>query len=212
MKAEKLSTLKALLILTFLLLVAMVSVFIISPSTLEQKISAGKTIDNNFQFESINGPFSLQKTGGKVRVVYLGYSSCPDVCPTSLSVLAQAFNQLSSLELASVEGVFISVDPERDTPEKLAQYSRFFHPNIVGVTGSRSEIDRIVNAYGAFYRMVEMPDSAMGYAVDHSSRLYLLNQQGKLTGALNHGSSPDTLVKALRNLLSSTPAFTGEKP
>lgn len=95
----------------------------------------------------------------------------------------------------------MSVDPDRDSVEKLAKYSGFFHPNFRGATADRETIDRVVKQYGAFYRMVDMNDSAMGYAVDHSSRLYLIGKDGKLARALPHATAPDQLSEEIRNLL-----------
>ena len=132
---------------------------------------------------------------------YIGYASCPDVCPTALAVAAQAIKRLPEAEQPRVTGLFISVDPDRDTPEKLASYARFFHPGFRGATGSKAQIDQVVRQYGAYYQISKLENSAMDYAVDHSSRLYLIDPDGTLIAALPHTISPDELASRLESLL-----------
>ena len=133
--------------------------------------------------------------------MYIGYASCPDVCPTGLGMMATAMHQLTPEQQAKIQPLFVSVDPERDTPDRLKEYAAYFYPTMVGATGNREQIDQLVRQYGAFYRIVKLEDSAMGYAVDHSSRIFLIDQQGKLNSTLLHNSFPDELADALRQLL-----------
>ncbi|KEA62846.1 Cytochrome oxidase biogenesis protein Sco1/SenC/PrrC, putative copper metallochaperone [Marinobacterium lacunae] len=197
---SQLKTLKILLILSACLLAGMVAAFALKPAP--QNIQAsGQQLGGDFTLTSEEGPVSLSDYKGKVVVLYIGYASCPDVCPTALAVLSQALRNLSPEQSEQVQGIFISVDPERDTPEKLAQYARFFSDRMTGVTGSREQIDAVVRQYGAFYRMVDMKDSALGYAVDHSSRLYLIDRHGALAGTLIHNSTPTELGQWLQRLL-----------
>ncbi len=201
---SNLSTLRTLLILTLFLLAGLVTAFILSPrtTTLEQPLL--HKLGGDFTLTSASGTTSLADFRGQVVALYIGYASCPDVCPTSLAVMAQALKDLDPAELEQIQPLFISVDPERDTPQRLAEYSHFFHPKMLGLTGNREQIDQIVNQYGAFYRIVDLKDSAMGYAVDHSSRIYLINRQGQLSQTLMHGSMPNELVTYLRQLLAET--------
>ena len=201
MKNNTLSTLRTLLLLTLLLLVGLAIAFMLRPSN-SQSGSLMK-LGGDFTLQSNNGPVSLSDYRGKVVALYIGYASCPDVCPTALAVMTQAFRNLSNENVDQVAGIFISVDPERDTPEKLEEYTRFFSPMITGLTGTKKEIDQVVAQYGAFYRKVDMPDSAMGYAVDHSSRIYLIDQTGKLYKTLLHNSSPNELLEEINKLLDS---------
>jgi len=155
----------------------------------------------DFVLQSSDGPVALSDYKGKVVVLYFGYAYCPDVCPTSLGLLSLALGKLKPNELVDIQALFISVDPERDTLENLKKYTAAFHPKIKGITGSDLDIADIANRYGASYMKVELPDSALGYSVDHSSKYYLINQQGELTKLINHGTSPDDIVAALRTLL-----------
>lgn len=199
MNHSMLSTLRTLLVLTLLLLAGLAATFIYKPQSVPKLGSLG----GNFTLQSHQGDVSLTDFKGKVVAIYIGYASCPDVCPTALAVMTQAFKTLSEDELQKVQGIFISVDPERDTPEKLQAYANFFSPLIIGVTGTQAEIDQVVKQYGAFYRKVVLADSAMGYAVDHSSRIYLIDQEGVLNKTLLHNSTPNELLTDIRTLLST---------
>lgn len=202
--SQHLKTLKILLILTLCLLLGLATAFMLRPqSVATDPMNVNLQLGGDFTLQSAEGPVSLSDFKGQVSVIYIGYASCPDVCPTALAVLTQSLRQLSESEREQVQGIFISVDPERDTPAKLADYTAFFSPRIVGVTGSREEIDQVVRQYGAFYRIVDMEDSAMGYAVDHSSRLYLVDREGRLVETLLHNTSVPAMTTALKTLLTS---------
>lgn len=153
-----------------------------------------------FEFVSHKGPVSLQQLRGKVVALYFGYTQCPDICPTSLGYLNLALGQLSSDELAGFQGLFVSVDPKRDSLQRLKDYGEYFNPAILGVTGSVAQIDAAVERYGAAYRISDT-GSQMGYIVDHSADTYLIDRQGKLRVALPHGTAPLEIVAELRKLL-----------
>lgn len=154
----------------------------------------------DFTLESAKGEVSLSDYRGKVVLLYFGYTWCPDVCPTSLSMLAQALTQMGEAELEQVQGLFVSVDPARDTPERLAEYTDYFHPKIIGATGSKEEVAEVAEQYGVAYRKVES-DSATGYLVDHSSFTYVIGRDGELVTRLGHGTPPGEILKAVRTLL-----------
>ena len=138
---------------------------------------------------------------GKVVVMYLGYTSCPDVCTTSLSLIAQALSQLDPGALPRVQGLFVSVDPERDTPERLADYAPFFHPRLIGASGTTDEIAKLARQYGSSYRL--HPKDADGqYAVDHSSIIYIIAADGKLVAMLPFGSAAPDLAAAITKALA----------
>ncbi|PWB49118.1 MAG: SCO family protein [Nitrosomonadales bacterium] len=151
----------------------------------------------DFTLQSANGPVSLHDFRGKVVLVYFGYTFCPDICPTSLAFTSQALNALDKDELARTQALFISVDPERDTLEKLKEYGTFFHPGILGLTGTPEAIAATARQYGASYRKQDT-GSAGGYVVDHSSSTYVVDSNGKLVATLQHGTPPAEVVKAIR--------------
>ncbi len=144
--------------------------------------------------------FSLAEHRGQVVAVYFGYTSCPDVCPTTLAVLASAIRQLEPAEQQRVTGVLVSVDPQRDTPERLRAYTQSFHPGFVGVSGSEAELLAITRQYGAIYFRTP-PDANGNYSVDHTASLFLVGPDGKLAQRLSYGASRDETVAALRALL-----------
>ncbi len=150
-----------------------------------------------------SGPVALGDLRGQVAVLYFGYSQCPDVCPVDLAWLGLALRELSPDELVQVTGVFVSIDPERDTPERLAEYARYFHPRIIGLTGSDTELADIATRYGAAYRRSDS-ESAMGYMMDHSASYHLVDRAGRLREILPGGSSAEELSAAIRVLLSET--------
>lgn len=155
----------------------------------------------DFSLESSEGPFHLKDLRGKVVLIYFGYTFCPDICPTNLAMMAQALNALSAEELQRVQGVFVSVDPERDSLEHLAAYTDHFHPAIIGVTGSPEELARIAKQYGAAYRKVE-GESEGGYLVDHSSNTFVVAPDGSLNTTLPHATPPQKILEVTRKLLA----------
>lgn len=199
--ANNLTTLRNLLLLTLALLAGIIAAYILSPRNSDPDRPLLHKLGGDFTLQSIDGPVSLSDFNGKVAALYIGYTYCPDVCPTSLAIMSQALKDLQPEELEQVQPLFVSVDPDRDTPARLAEYSQFFHPRMIGLTGTQKEVDLMVNRYGAFYRKVEMKDSAMGYAVDHSSRIYLIDKQGQLSKTLMHGTMPNEVVDEIRKLL-----------
>jgi len=116
---------------------------------------------------------------GKVVLMFFGYTHCPDVCPAALQVLAKTMELIPENKRDKVQVIFISVDPERDTPEKSQKYAEFFYPTFIGVTGSPEEIQKVAKDYMAFYKKVES-DSATGYLVDHTAYIYLIDPKGTL--------------------------------
>jgi protein SCO1/2 len=159
----------------------------------------------DFTLQSASGPVSLSDFRGKVVLLYFGYTSCPDICPTSLGALSAALKQLSSGEMARIQPIFISVDPERDTPEKMVEYVRYFHPKMIGLTGKPEQLREIAHRYGAYFRRAEVEDSTLGYAVDHSSVIYIVDEQGRLVDMVQHSGSPGSILERLRRVLGGDP-------
>lgn len=155
----------------------------------------------DFTLQSADGPVSLKDLRGKVVLLYFGYTFCPDVCPTSLALIAEALKQLTPAEQEKVQVVFVSVDPERDTPQKLKQYVAFFRPGTLGLTGTPEEIAQVAKQYGAVYRK-QTVTSAAGYVIDHSSYTYILSPDGKLRGKLLHAAAPAEMAREIRTALN----------
>lgn len=142
----------------------------------------------------------LKDFKGKVVLMFFGYTHCPDVCPTALGVLAKTVGKLEK-ERDRVVVLFVSVDPERDSPELSQKYLSHFGQNFIGVTGSKEELDRITKDYMAFYRKVK-GNSKSGYLVDHTAYIYLIDPEGTLK--LIYSSSkqkPDLIADDIKRIL-----------
>jgi protein SCO1/2 len=164
----------------------------------------GRPTGGDFQLASARGKMSLSDLRGKLVLLYFGYTACPDVCPTNLAIIALALRALTADERAQVQVVFVSVDPERDELERLADYVAYFHPNIIGVTGTEQEVAAVAAQYGAAYQRSEQPDSAMGYMVDHSAYTYLIDAEGELVDVLDHATPAEAIVSTLRRHLPAS--------
>ncbi|MCC7111345.1 MAG: SCO family protein [Deltaproteobacteria bacterium] len=154
--------------------------------------------------DTASGPFSLLALRGKVLLVTFGYTFCPDVCPTTLQHTAHALKQLTPDELSRVVPLFISVDPARDTPARLGDYVRFFHPSIVGATGSREALAQVAEAFRARWQLQEPAAGAPkdSYAVDHSAFTAVVAPDGHIVTELPYGSPSSLITAELRRVLS----------
>ena len=161
----------------------------------------------DFTLDSPDGKLSLRDYRGKVVLIYFGYTFCPDVCPTSLAAMAGAFSMLSPDELARVRGLLVSVDPERDTLEVLKVYAPFFHPAIVGLTGTPAEIAEVARRYGVSYAKQKAEDGRP-YAVDHSAFTYLIGPDGRLKDILPHDAPAKEIAGRIRQAIATTPTPT----
>jgi protein SCO1/2 len=155
----------------------------------------------DFTLQSAAGPVSLKDYRGKLVLVYFGYTFCPDVCPTSLAATAEGLKLLTPEELGKVAMIFVSVDPKRDTPERLKEYAEFFHPAIVGATGTPEVIAEIAKRYGVFYAEQKVATAGGGYVVDHSSDTFVIAPDGKLVAKIAHATPPDQVAVAIRKHL-----------
>jgi cytochrome oxidase Cu insertion factor (SCO1/SenC/PrrC family) len=157
----------------------------------------------------VGGPFELtDQTGrrrtdadfrGKLVVLYFGYTYCPDVCPTELQSISLALDKLGAAAEA-VQPLFITVDPERDTPARLAEFVSSFHPRLIGLTGSLADIRKTAIAYRTFF-VKSSTAATSDYSVDHTGFIYLVGKDGKYLGFLPPGATPDAIADAIRTRL-----------
>ena len=167
----------------------------------------GAPVDLTLASGTSTKPFSLSSLRGDVVLVAFGYTSCPDVCPTTLSSWAAALKALSPDERARVRGVFISVDPDRDSAAHVAQYAAYFDANLVGATGTRAQIDAAAKSFGAFYEVHTKPgvDAGVDYLVDHAVFTWLVAPDGRIVARLPHAADVDVTVGAIRRFLPRNP-------
>jgi protein SCO1 len=177
----------------------------VEPDLKSQYLKAG-----DFELEYKGSPFSLSQLRGQPVLVYFGYTFCPDVCPVGLSVISRLLKRREAYR--DVKALFITLDPERDSQVRLAEYTSFFHENILGLRGSIEQISAVSQAYGTFFRksssQVEAnskagADAALGdnYTVDHSAYFYLVDAQGELLRVFDHDTKQEQIAEVLDKLL-----------
>ncbi len=164
----------------------------------EPLITSG--IGGKFMLQDHNSEvFTDQDMLGKLHLIYFGYTFCPDVCPTSLIALSAALNQLDEQELKQIQPYFITVDPTRDTAEAMRQYVEYFHPSLIGLTGTQAMTDRVAKLYKVKYERVEDPTRDPDqYIIDHSSGLYLMAPDGSFITKFAHGIAPSAIAERLK--------------
>lgn len=158
----------------------------------------------------IGGPFALTGSDGKVvrdtdfagkyRIMYFGYTSCPDVCPTDLQNIGLAMKKLEQSDsalAAKVVPIFISVDPERDTPELVGRFAAAFSPRIVGLTGTQAQIDAVTKEYAVIAQKSDK-NAEGGYLINHSSQAYLMSPDNKPMALLPADESADEVLSELK--------------
>lgn len=133
---------------------------------------------------------------GQYKLIFFGFTFCPAVCPTELSKLASVLDQLGPTA-KSIEPIFISVDPERDTPDVIKEYTQQFHQSIVGLTGSRAQIDSVLDGFKIYASKVEM-EGMDGYMVDHSSFTYFLGPDDRLLALFKPQDSAEDIVSSIQ--------------
>jgi cytochrome oxidase Cu insertion factor (SCO1/SenC/PrrC family) len=161
--------------------------------------------------EPIGGSFALvDHTGeprtdadfrGKLMLIYFGFSFCPDVCPTDLMAIGQAIDKLGS-DGDRVQPLFVTVDPERDTPAHLADYVPFFHPRLIGLTGDAEHIRDAARTYRVYYAKVTIGNAAE-YTVDHSGFIYLMDRDGRYLGFFPPGTPADRMAAVIKPHLAA---------
>jgi protein SCO1/2 len=144
--------------------------------------------------------FKLADHRGQVVLLFFGYTFCPDICPTTLGTMVKVEGLLGP-DRERLQTVFVSVDPDRDTPDRLREYLEHFEARAVGVTGPKAQLDVVVAQYAAFYEK-QPSDSVMGYTVDHTSRLYLIDRHGKVRYLFRYGEEAETIAKGVRLALA----------
>lgn len=154
----------------------------------------------DFTLTSTAGSVRLKDYRGSVVLLYFGYASCPDICPASLSALTQAVSALDESESRQVRALFVSVDPERDNAQRLKDYAAYYHPTLVGTTGSMEELTAATALYGASFQKQEAkPDGS--YTVEHSTSTYVIDQNGALAATLAHGTPATEVLAQIRKLI-----------
>jgi protein SCO1/2 len=182
----------------------MVTAIAVLPGGLQRLIS--RTAVTSVGKATVGGPFSLidqhgtrvtdKDFRGRLMLVYFGFTFCPDVCPTSLQAMAAAIDMLGT-RASEVVPIFITVDPERDTPKALEPYVANFYPRLVGLTGSAAEIEAVARLYRVYFKKVKDEASSAPYTIDHTSIIYLMDRDGRFVTHFTHTTKPDTIAAAI---------------
>jgi len=160
----------------------------------------GKQPGGDFTLTDHNGQsFELKQLRGKVVLLFFGYTTCPDVCPRELADLAMVFNRLGK-NADKVQGLFVTVDPERDTQDVLKDYVTYFSGNIIGLSGSVEAIDRVTSQYHANYHLNKQ--EGINYSVDHVANLYVIDPDGILKAVVPYGLPIQHVLNIVNSLIN----------
>jgi protein SCO1/2 len=138
---------------------------------------------------------------GRPSLLFFGYTHCPDVCPTTMGEMQGWFSALGD-EAKTLQGVFVTIDPERDTPQILGDYVSFVSDRIVGLTGSQAEIDKVVKDWGAVAEKVPQDDGS--YLMNHTASVFLVNSKGEFTGTIAYGEDTNTALEKIKRLVANS--------
>ena len=142
---------------------------------------------STISYAEIGGDFTLRdhdnnkyhlSASSKIKIIFFGFLNCPDICPTTLTEISSLLNKLDKLA-KHIEPIFITVDPERDTPELLKNYLSFFDKRIIGLTGSQDQIEKVSNQYHVYYSY-QKKGEVENYTVNHTANMYLLNEKNEV--------------------------------
>ena len=159
-----------------------------------------KPMDERFRLiDHLGRPVGPDTFPGKVRLVFFGFTHCPDVCRTGLSLMSQLLDELGH-ETKDVQALFISVDPKRDTVDVLKQYMSAFSGNMLGLTGTPDQIANVTSAFSAYFKKVPQPSG--GYTVDHTASVYVLYREGSFRSTVDIHERQDVALQKIRRVLS----------
>ncbi len=150
-------------------------------------------------------PFQFSSLRGKVVLIFFGYTSCPDACPTTLSKLSSVYRRLGN-DAKRVKTLYVSVDPERDTPAVLKADLGAFQLDALGLTGTKDQIDKVVAQFGAEYEIIPTPTSVMKYTVAHSTTLYVSDAEGKVRMEFPYEATTDQIASGVQAVLAAGPS------
>lgn len=167
------------------------------PSAGGLQMPQGLTLGGPFTLvDEAGGPVTERDFAGGWMLVYFGYTYCPDVCPTELGTMASALDALAPEVAAQVVPIFITIDPERDTPAQLADYVSRFHPRLRGFTGTADQIGEAARRYRVYYAKARRADAG-DYLMDHSSFIYLVGPDGRVRLPFRPETSPETMAATI---------------
>jgi len=188
------------LAITLILIIALAVVFLyFRPHNFHGTVIQSPDPSFNFTLTGANGDVSLSDFRGNLVLVYFGYTFCPDICPATLANVGQAMRDIGP-NADDIQLIMISVDPERDTPEKLADYVNQFYPTFIGVTGTKAQLDEVTSLYGIFYEK-DTSASETNYAINHTASLLVIDREGYLKLVFPFGVTVPEIADDLKYML-----------
>lgn len=175
-------------------------VFFLRPHSFHGTVIQSPELSYDFTLKSAKGDVSLSDYRGKLVLIYFGYTFCPDICPATLANVGQSLRELGA-KADDIQLIMISLDPERDTPEKLEQYVTHFYPSFVGVTGTPEELAKTASLYGIFYEKVAGTANDGGYLLNHTATLLVIDREGYLKLVFPFGVTVPEIVDDLKYML-----------
>ncbi len=157
-----------------------------------------KQLNDFSTLDQAGNPFGLEQIKGKWSFVFFGYTHCPDVCPITMSVMNEAYNQLSATN-PNLQIIFVSVDPERDTIEKLAQYVSYFNKDFIGLGGDTEKVNSLTKQIGVAYYL-NKEEQQEDYLVDHSASIFVFDPKARLVGKLNAPHESNKIIKQFNQI------------
>lgn len=147
-------------------------------------------------------PFTLGKENGKVSLIYFGYTTCPDLCPTTLNDFTIVKDDLGEAAASDVDFIMVTFDPERDTQERMNEYLNFFDPEFIGLRGDDAQTEQFLKDYGVTIKRVEYPNSSTGYLIDHTALIYVIDKEGRLRLTYPYGTDPLMIAEDVQHLVT----------
>ena len=194
-------------LLTAIALLALVLGFLVAaltrPSPPLNQATPNFSLDGRFNLIDETGQLVTQDNyTGKFRLVYFGFTFCPDVCPMQLEVVSRAL-EIAKISPDWLTTLFITLDPERDRPEDMAIYTDNFHKNIIGLTGSLDQIHQAAKAYKVYFQKVSDPETTGGYTVDHSSIIFLMGPDNNYKQHFTHRDSAEDIAEKITTIIQT---------
>lgn len=180
-------------------IMALMMVFTIASASAALRTDIGGA----FQLTNQDGQRVTERSFGEPVLLYFGFMTCPAVCPTDLAKMVRISQQLQKKQAITVRPIFVTIDPERDTPAQLKVYLKYFSKNFVGLTGSSQEIARIADAFHVYYKKVPIDDKSGQYMMDHSTFLFLLDSQGRYLKHFGRGVDEKEIASQITAALSN---------
>ena len=174
-------------------------IYFFRPHTFHGTVIQSPETSYDFTLTGGNGDVSLSDFRGKLVLIYFGYTFCPDICPATLGNVNQALKQIGA-KAEDIQLIMISLDPQRDTPEKLEQYVAHFNPTFIGITGTQEQVDTVTSLYGIFYEKKEGSE-ATSYLIDHTATLMVIDREGYLKLVFPFGVTADEIADDLKYML-----------